>query len=83
MTRGAGVIVLWLGHLSHIVKMHYFFKTLLLFFGGWFKQIQKDSFDDVHIDSYCINKSYCSFPLALLIFIYSMMGLLICKYEAF
>ena len=25
MTPGAGILVLWCGHLSHIVKMHYFF----------------------------------------------------------
>ena len=26
MTPGAGVLVLGCGHISHIVKMHYFFK---------------------------------------------------------
>ena len=31
MTPGVGVLVLWLGHMSHIVKMHYFFKNLLLY----------------------------------------------------
>ena len=56
------------GQLSHIVKMHYIFKNLLLYFGGCFRQTQKNSFDNVHIDSYCINRLYCSFPLALLIF---------------
>ena len=30
MTTGAGVLVLGHGHISHIVKMHYFFKNLLL-----------------------------------------------------
>ena len=30
MTPGAGVLVLGRGHISHIVKMHYFFKNLLL-----------------------------------------------------
>ena len=63
--------------------MHYDFKTHLLYFGGWFRQTQKDSFEGVSFDSYCINRLYCSFPLALLIFIYSMIGLLICKYEPF
>ena len=29
MTPGAGVLVLGRGHISHIVKMHYFFKNLL------------------------------------------------------
>ena len=32
MTPGAGVLVLWHGHISHIMKMHYFFKNLLLYF---------------------------------------------------
>ena len=31
MTPGAGVLVLGCGHISNIVKMHYFFKNLLLF----------------------------------------------------
>ena len=31
MTPGAGVLVLGRGHISHIVKMHYFFKNLLLY----------------------------------------------------
>ena len=30
MTPGAGVLVLGCGHISHIEKMHYFFKNLLL-----------------------------------------------------
>ena len=30
MTPGAGVLVLGRGHISHIVKMHYFLKNLLL-----------------------------------------------------
>ena len=31
MTPRAGVLVLGRGHISHIVKMHYFFKNLLLY----------------------------------------------------
>ena len=31
MTPGAGVLVLGRGHISHIMKMHYFFKNLLLY----------------------------------------------------
>ena len=31
MTPGAGVLVLGRGHISHMVKMHYFFKNLLLY----------------------------------------------------
>ena len=57
-----------------------FLEKLLLYFGGWFRETWKDSFDDVQFDSYCINRLYCSSPLPLLIFIYSIMGLLICKY---
>ena len=30
MTPGAGVLVLGHGHISHKVKMHYFFKNLIL-----------------------------------------------------
>ena len=30
MTPGAGVLVLGCGHIRYIVKMHYFFKNLLL-----------------------------------------------------
>ena len=31
MTPGAGVLALGWGHISHIVKIHYFFKNLLLY----------------------------------------------------
>ena len=31
LTPGAGVLVLRHGHTSHILKMHYFFKILLLY----------------------------------------------------
>ena len=31
ITPGAGVLVLGCGHISHIMKMHYFFKNLLLY----------------------------------------------------
>ena len=31
MTPGAGVLVLGCGYISHIVKMHNFFKNLLLY----------------------------------------------------
>ena len=31
MTPRAGVLVLGCGYMSHIVKMHYFFKNLLLY----------------------------------------------------
>ena len=38
MTPGAGVLVLGHGHISHIVKMHYFFKNLLLYSQAWIRQ---------------------------------------------
>ena len=44
------------GHKNHLVKRHYFFHKLLLYFGGWFRQIQKYNFDDAPVDSYCINR---------------------------
>ena len=31
MTPGAGVLVLGRGHISHTVKMHYFFQNLLYY----------------------------------------------------
>ena len=31
MTPGAGVLAVGCGHISYIVKMHYFFKNLLLY----------------------------------------------------
>ena len=34
MTPGAGVLVLGCGHISHIVKIHYFIKNLLLYSGA-------------------------------------------------
>ena len=38
MTPGARVFVLGCGHISHIVKIHYFFKNHLLYSGAWIKQ---------------------------------------------
>ena len=38
MTPGAGVLVLGRGHISHTVKMHYFFKNLLLYSQAWNRQ---------------------------------------------
>ena len=34
MTPGAGVLALRCGHISHIVKIHYFFKNHLLYSGA-------------------------------------------------
>ena len=41
------------------------------------------SINILHIDRYCVKGLWCRFPIPLLIFIYSMIGLLICKYEPF
>ena len=38
MTPWAGVLVLGRGHISHIVKMHYFFKSLLLYSQAYIRQ---------------------------------------------
>ena len=71
ITTGAGGLVPGCGLKSHIVKMHYFFQKLLLYFGGYMKKIQyfsqtqKDTFDDVPVDSCCINRFYCSCLLPL------------------
>ena len=58
MAPRAGGLVPRCGHKSHIAKIHYFVKKKFLYFGGWFRQTQKDSFDDVPIDSCCINRLY-------------------------
>ena len=55
MTPGAGGLVPGCDHKSHKAKICIISFKKLLYFGGWFKQTQKDSFDDVPIDSYCIN----------------------------
>ena len=39
MTPGAGVFVLGRGHISHLVKMHYFFKNHLLYFQALIRQL--------------------------------------------
>ena len=38
MTPGVGVLVLGRGHISHIVKMNYFFEISLLYSGESFRQ---------------------------------------------
>ena len=38
MTPRAGVLVLGRGHISHIVKMHYFFKNFLHYFKALIRQ---------------------------------------------
>ena len=40
MTPTAGVLVLGHGHISHIVKMHYSLKNLLLYSPAWMRQTQ-------------------------------------------
>ena len=38
MTSRTGVLVLGCGHISHIVKTHYFFKNLLIYSHAWIRQ---------------------------------------------
>ena len=38
MTPGAGVLVQGRGHISYIMKMHYFFKNLLVYSGLLFRE---------------------------------------------
>ena len=38
MSPGAGVVSLGRGHISHKVKMHYFFKNLLLYSHAYIRQ---------------------------------------------
>ena len=38
MSLSTGVLMLWRGHISHIIKMHYFFNNLHLYSRAWFKQ---------------------------------------------
>ena len=38
MTPGEGVLVLGCCHISHIVKMNYFFQNLFLYSEAWFRQ---------------------------------------------
>ena len=59
MTPGTWGLKSGRGHECNIVKMHYYFyKSSSLL---WLRQTQEDRFDDVHMDSYCINKLYCTF----------------------
>ena len=38
MTPGSRVLMLGCGHISHIVKMHHFFKNLLLYSHAYIRQ---------------------------------------------
>ena len=38
ITQGTGALVLRCDHISHVVKMHYFFKSLLICSGAYFRQ---------------------------------------------
>ena len=40
ITSGAEVLVLELGHIRHIVKLHYFFKNLFLYNRVWIGQTE-------------------------------------------
>ena len=48
MSPGAGGLVPECSHVSHVMKMQYFFKNLFLYSVAWFKQTQKDSFADLY-----------------------------------
>ena len=84
MTPGAGVLVLGSGHTSHIVKMHYFFKNLLLNSQALIRQTKyvvmmtKEEFTKI--------VNFMSPEGGVLVLgndHYSMIGLLIYKYEPF
>ena len=59
MTPGAGFLVLGRDHISHIVKMHYFFKILLLYSKALIRQTKyivmmtKVGSSKFHICHYC------------------------------
>ena len=67
MTPGAAGHVPWCGHVSHIVKIHYFFSTLE---DGSDKH--KKAVLMIHVCTLIPivykNRLFCSFPLPLLIF---------------
>ena len=65
MTPGAGVRMLGHDHISHFSEYVVFFYSINIQHIGW----------------YCVKGLWCCFPIPSLIFIYSMMGLLIYKYE--
>ena len=65
MTPGAGVLVLGSGHISHYSE--YVLSSTLSIYSTFIAIVLRD-YD-------------AAYPIPLLIFIYSMMGLLICKFE--
>ena len=67
MTPRAGVLVLGRGHISYYSE--YVLSSSLSIYNTLVAIVLRDS--------------QCCFPIPLLIFIYSMMGLLIYKYESF
>ena len=85
LTPRAGVPLLGHGHIpvSHTVKilnfknMHEDRKT------GILCVIKMTFINILYIDCFLIKGLKCRFPLPFLIFIYSMMDLLICKYKPF
>ena len=84
MTPGAGVLLLGHGHLSHIVKMHYFFKisfsllsqALICSIDDYGRVYQNCKFHIGHYSEYVLSSclSICCFPIQLLIFIYYYNG---------
>ena len=92
MTPGAGVLVLGRGHMSHIVEMHYFFQqiffstlpgidqtNIVYSYDDQGRMYRNCKFHTSHYSEYVLSST----PIPWLIFIYSMMGLLIYKYELF
>ena len=78
MTPWAGGHVPGCGHVSHIVKMHYFLIIFLSTLGdGSDKHKKAVLMICTLIPIVFKNRLFCSFPLPLMSFIYSMMGLLI------
>ena len=71
MIIGAGVLMLGRGHLSHNSE----YRVYIIFY----------SINIQHIDCHCVKVLWSCFPIPSqsLIFIYSMIGLLIYKYEPF
>ena len=79
----AGVPVLGHGLISHTVKILTFKNMHEDRKKGILCVIKMTFINILHIDCYRIKGLKCRFPLPFLIFIYSMMDLLICKYKPF
>ena len=70
MTPGAGVFVLGCDHMSHIVKMHYYFKNLLLYSQAWIRQtkyivMMTKEWSTQIINFMTLEKGFCKMGLAI------------------